>query len=250
MRIAFLYSEGYERYVQNFSFPRYCKVCGPLCDFCKNYDYSKNVVYAEKVPSSLKSEIDFNTSHFECDVLIAINVHPDVLLDVFDKAEFKALIVPVEDHRWLRPGLRLQISKKCEELGIDFESPKPFCSLKGRGLIRKFYDEFKMGFPEFEVDLDGRCIRRVRVLKSDPCGSSYYVAKMMSGFVFKDEQSLYSEVHKHQCSYPCTASMERDPELSEAPLHLAGYIMVYSFAKACRIDARNFVPKKFWKFLE
>ncbi|MCS7121828.1 MAG: hypothetical protein NZ895_04420 [Archaeoglobaceae archaeon] len=251
MRVAFIYGENCERFVCNFAFPKYCSTfgaCGVSCDFCKNYDYSSSVVFAEKVPNSGDLE-EFKIDPFECDVLVVLNVHPDVLLNIFD-VEFKALIVPVEDPRWLRPGLRLQVSKLCEEFGIDFAAPKPFCSLKGKGLIKKFSDEFKIGFPEFEVDLDGDAIRKVRVLRSDPCGSSYYVAKMMSGFILKDEQSLYSEVHKHQCSYPCTASMNRDPELGESPFHLAGYLMVYSFAKACGIDSKYFVPQKFWKFLD
>ena len=45
------------------------------------------------------------------------------------------------------------------------------------------------------------------------------------------------------------ASMERDPELIEAPFHLAGYIMVYQFSKAAGIDATHFVPEHFRSFL-
>ncbi|MEM1578405.1 MAG: DUF166 family protein, partial [Archaeoglobaceae archaeon] len=57
------------------------------------------------------------------------------------------------------------------------------------------------------------------------------------------------EVHQHQCAYPCLASMERDIELKESPFHLAGYIMVYNFCKALRIDAKDFVPEHFKKLV-
>ncbi|MDK2876103.1 MAG: thymidylate synthase, partial [Archaeoglobaceae archaeon] len=86
---------------------------------------------------------------------------------------------------------------------------------------------------------------RVEVLQSDPCGSAYFVAKRMRGFVIESSEDLYKEIHQHQCAYPCMASMERDIELIEAPFHLAGYIMVYNFSKALGINARDFVPDHF-----
>ncbi len=93
--------------------------------------------------------------------------------------------------------------------------------------------------------MDGMLIKKAEVAVSDPCGSAYFVAKRMSGYIIEDEREFWKEIHQHQCAYPCMASMERDTELGEAPFHLAGYIMVYQFSIAAGIDARNFIPEHF-----
>lgn len=258
MKFAVLYGNEFgERIICNLAFPLACPrfgACGvDFCDLCKKYDNSKDLVFAAKLPDANSNEqledVKQYLDEFSCDVVLAINVHPDILLDLHKIAEFKALIAPAENHRWILPGLRNQLFERYKELGIEFYSPKPFCSLKGDGVIGKFCEKLKIGMPEFRVKMEDNVILNVEIISSDPCGCSYYVAKKMKGYFIDDLSEFYKTIHQHQCAYPCMASMDRDPELGEAPFHLAGYITVYKFAEACGVDAKHFVPQKFWKYI-
>ncbi|MFN3383778.1 MAG: DUF166 domain-containing protein [Archaeoglobaceae archaeon] len=256
MDLGLIYSGKFgERFLCNIAFPRLCArfgACGvDFCDYCKDYDFSSNIAFALKIPEpSLLGLYVENPQevvpNFSCDLLIAINVHPDIIVSLPNLGEFKALLIPACDQKWCSPGLRNQMAKICAEFGIEFTSPKPFCSLRPKGKwVSSFYKTFAISRPKFWAELEGNTIAKVKVLENDPCGSAYYVAKKMRGFVIEKLEELYKEVHQHQCAYPCIASMERDIELKEAPFHLAGYIMVYNFCKALGIDATNFVPEHF-----
>ncbi len=244
-----------KRFVCNLAYPYLCPTFGACgidgCDYCKKYDFSSKISAVIELPEPAAmgmyvEEPRNYVDEFSSDIIIAINVHPDVLIDLPNIAEFKALIVPACNQRWCMPGLRKQLGEICEEIGIEFESPKPFCSLSGNGkILSKFCEEFSIGRPEFEVEVKDGAIYSVEVVRSDPCGSAYFVAKRMRGYVIDDVREFWKEIHQHQCAYPCMASMERDVELGEAPFHLAGYIMVYNFSRAAGIDAINFVPEHF-----
>lgn len=260
MDLGVVYSGKFgERFLCNLAFPKLCSrfgACGiDFCDYCKDYDFSSHLSFAIKIPepSALGIYVEKPAEivpRFSCEVLVAINVHPDILVSLTSLGEFRAFLVPACDQRWCSPGLRNQITRICEELGIEFTSPKPFCSLSPSGkFVAKFCETFAIGRPEFEAELEDRVVANVKVLRNDPCGSAYYVAKKMRGFVIEKLEELYKEVHQHQCAYPCMASMERDVELKEAPFHLAGYIMVYNFCKALGIDAESFVPPHFRKIV-
>ncbi|MCS7119360.1 MAG: DUF166 family protein [Archaeoglobaceae archaeon] len=260
MDLAIIYSGKFgERFLCNIAFPRLCPqfgACGiEFCDFCKEYDFSSKISSVIKLPEPsflglcVENPENF-IPNFSCDILIAINVHPDILISLPKLVNFNALIVPACDQRWCSLGLRKQISDICSEIGVEFASPKPFCSLLPKGkIISKFCKSFKIGRPEFDIEVDGDSITKVKVLRSDPCGSAYYVAKKMRGYTIGKSDELYKEIHQHQCAYPCMASMERDIELKEAPFHLAGYIMVYNFCRALGIDAKSFVPEHFRKIV-
>uniref|UniRef100_A0A7J2TJT6 Thymidylate synthase n=1 Tax=Archaeoglobus fulgidus TaxID=2234 RepID=A0A7J2TJT6_ARCFL len=256
MNLGIIYSGKFgERFLCNIAFPKLCPnfgACGiDSCDFCKDYDFSSKICFAKKLPEPYQLGLYVENPEelvekFFCDVLIAINVHPDILVSLPKLGEFKALIIPACDQKWCQPGLRNQLYRICSEIGIEFSSPKPFCSILPEGkILSMFCKIFKIGRPKFKAKLEGKTISDSTVLTSDPCGSAYYVAKKMRGFTFEKIEELYKEIHQHQCAYPCLASMERDPELKEAPFHLAGYIMVYSFCEALGIDATDFVPEHF-----
>lgn len=260
MDLGIIYSGKFgERFVCNLAYPDLCPkfgACGiESCDFCKKYDFSSNISFVQSLPEPSAiglyvEEPENYVQKFSCEVLVAINVHPDILISLPKIGEFKALIVPACDQKWCSPGLRRQLKEKCEQIGIEFTSPKPFCSLNGEGnVLKRFCNYFRIGRPEFKAKLDSNAIENAEVLRSDPCGSAYFVAKRMRGFVIDELSEFYKEIHQHQCAYPCMASMERDVELIEAPFHLAGYIMVYNFSKGVGIDASNFVPEHFKKIV-
>jgi|Deesub1362B_J571_1020462.scaffolds.fasta_scaffold00053_33 hypothetical protein len=246
------------RFVAHLAYPRSCAYFGACgideCDYCKDWDFSSNLKMAHELdePSAYGTYIDDVDSILpeiqQADIMVAINLHPDILAEIpaiIAEKGYRLLIVPAEDGRWCPPGLRGQLKRKCEEYGLYFAVPKPFCSLRGDGVVKEFVRQFRLGMPEFEVKIEGNRIVEARVITSDPCGNAYYVARRMKGHIIESVEEFWKDIHQHQCAYPCMASMDRDAELKEAPFHLAGYIMVYQFSKACGIDASEFVPEYF-----
>lgn len=240
------------RFVSNLAYPDSCPrfgACGiDFCVRCKKYSFSDIISFARELeePSSYGTfveEPEKIIGDVECDVLIGINLHPDIVSELPYAGNVKAIIIPVENPSWLSQGLREQVKRSCEELGIEFNAPKPFCSSDTP------LSELGFGKPEFRVEMNRNVIEAVEVIKSDPCGNAYYVARKMQGYEIEDVKEFWKEIHQHQCAYPCLASMERDSEIKEAPFHLAGYVMVYQFSKACGIDAVNFVPEHMRKFV-
>lgn len=141
-------------------------------------------------------------------------------------SRIKAIIVPQESPA---PIARLQIEAVCAREGIEIAFPKPFCDLQPRNdlpLIKRIVEEFKIGRPEVKVEVDRRGrIAHVDVLRSAPCGSTWFVAKQLTGVEVKNTQELYDRISEAHHSYPCTASMERDRELGDTILHKAGYMI-------------------------
>jgi hypothetical protein len=60
------------------------------------------------------------------------------------------------------------------------------------------------------------------VRRSAPCGSTWYIAKKLAGISTKQDE-LYDAIAKAHHSYPCTASMNLDPETKEPILHIGGF---------------------------
>ncbi|MGQ9468947.1 MAG: DUF166 family protein [Nitrososphaerales archaeon] len=60
------------------------------------------------------------------------------------------------------------------------------------------------------------------VLRSAPCGSTWYVAQQIKLCKIDGIEQVISNAHH---GYPCTASMEFDSELKDTILHKAGYII-------------------------
>jgi len=112
------------------------------------------------------------------------------------------------------------VGKRCRALGLGWAAPKPFCSLQpGRHpAIDRFMEYFRVGFPQLEVTVKDGLIREARVLRSAPCGNTYYVAFNLPGA--KADASVIERVAKYWHSFPCVASMEMDNELRDTILHL------------------------------
>ncbi len=257
---VFFSGEFGRRFLLNLAYPEICPklgACGlEACDHCKDYDFSSKIVMVEEFANPLSYGIYIDDplsilpEILEGDVLIAINLHPDILVELPSIAEsYKALIIPVEDPRWCSPGLRNQIAKHCEEVGIEFACPKPLCTLKPETkFISRFCEEFGFGMPEFDVEVEDYTIIKAKAL-TDTCGCSHYVAKKMIGYWIDTKDDFWKDIHQYQCAYPCLASMERDTEIKESPFHLGGYVMVYSFSNSAGIGALDFVPQHMRKFL-
>ena len=60
------------------------------------------------------------------------------------------------------------------------------------------------------------------VIRDAPCGSTWFVAKKLGWSDIPAYKETISGAHH---SYPCTASMDKDPQLGDTILHKAGYII-------------------------
>ena len=238
MRIYVAYNGKYgERVIGNLiNYKNFCISCDKLCIFCrddKTLNFADNIIGIYNQPANLPVYIEDPTEYMpsslpENDVLLAINIHPDIISEIPNLAKnagTRLIIAPIEEPNWLSAGLKNQIKEKCERLGIVFTAPKPFCSLK-KGedpLIDNFIEHFKIGFPKLKIGIKNDNIVTVQVLCSQPCGCAYYVARKLINVPIDDKlDEVISNAHH---AYPCTASMERDIEFKDTILHKAGYII-------------------------
>ncbi|MEM2972362.1 MAG: DUF166 family protein [Candidatus Bathyarchaeia archaeon] len=245
LSLVFIYSgEFAERIIRNLiNDPSFCKSCGLYCDSCKYgvYSFVRNIRAAIQLPNSseLPAFIDNPEGYMpreipKASLCVASGLHRDLLLELpnrIQNAEIKALIVPIEDFNEVPSGLKKQVETLCRELGLESAFPKPFCSLEpteDKTVISMFVNEFMTGKPLLEISTTKRdkreVIESVTVRRSAPCGSTWYVAKKLVGVETRRE-ILYDVIAKAHHSYPCTATMNVDPEAKEPILHLGGYII-------------------------
>jgi len=229
-----------ERVIGNLiNYSTFCISCADACTHCKGAKYG----FADRVkgffklpaPSLLPVFIEDSAREYlpkeipNADIAIVSEIHNDILLElpiILKDSGIKAMIVPQESPaRIARP----QIEEVCKREGVEIVFPKPFCDLQpldDKPLIRRFTDKFGIGRPEVRVEVDRRgCIAHVDVLRSAPCGSTWFVAKQLVGVEVENRRELYERISESHHSYPCTASMEKDRELGDTILHKAGYII-------------------------
>lgn len=260
LTLIFIYSGDFaERVIRNLiNDPSYCKPCGLLCDSCKYnvYSHVQNIRAAIELPSpsELPAFLDSPERYMprklpKADLCIASGLHKDLLLELpnqMQKTGIRGLIVPIEDFNEVPSGLRKQTEEKCRELGLENAFPKPFCSLEPSDTvptISRLVTELKIGRPSLEVSTVKRgeheFVESATVRRSAPCGSTWYVARKLFG-VETRKNVLYDSIAKAHHSYPCTATMNTDPELKEPILHVGGYIIREEVEKALRQKAADY----------
>ncbi|MGA2385085.1 MAG: DUF166 family protein [Candidatus Bathyarchaeia archaeon] len=252
LALVFVYSKDFmERVIRNLiNDPCFCQSCGLYCESCKYnvYSFVRNVRAAIQLPSpsELPAFID-NPEDFmpkklpKADVCLASGLQKDLLLELpnqLKKAGIKALIAPIEDWTEVPVGVRKQVETRCNELGLECAFPKPFCTLEpeaDKPTIARFIEETKVGRPLLEITLSmvdkKEVIECVVVRRSAPCGSTWYIARKLAGVPTKKEE-LYDAISKAHHSYPCTATMETDPETKEPILHIGGFTIREEVEKA------------------
>jgi hypothetical protein len=250
--LVFVYSGDFmERVIRNLiNDPCFCQSCGLYCESCKYnvYSFVRNVRAAIQLPkpADLPDFIDNPEEHMpkklpKTDICLASGLHKDLLLELpehIKKAGIKALIAPIEDWQEVPLGVRKQVEAKCRELGLECAFPKPFCTLtpeKDKPTIARFIAETKVGRPLLEISLTtigkDEVIECAVVRRSAPCGSTWYIARKLAGVSTKQE-ALYDAIAKAHHSYPCTATMNTDPETKEPILHIGGFTIREEVDKA------------------
>lgn len=155
------------------------------------------------------------------DLILAINIHPELLLEIpaqVGGGSVRALIAPVEDPNWVKPGLRRQVSEACVREEIECAFPKPFCSLEPTTpAITEFCEEFGVGAPAFDITVIGGKVAAVEVRRGSPCGLTDFVAENLVGLPADD--SLVERASRLHHSHPCLASMNMDPDTGDTIMH-------------------------------
>jgi hypothetical protein len=215
--------------------PEFCTACAAECTHCRDAygrDFSDDLAGVFAFPSVLPHVIEDLEQYLPPkvpphDALLVIHIHEQILLELLKRCSrwgTKCVVVPLEAPDWITQSARVQASALCRAAGVEIAFPKPFCGFKPApgGALAAFRDYFRIGYPEVELGVEDGFITKANVIASGACGSTYYIARWLIGRSLDDD--LVTEViSKRLHSFPCTASMERDPELGDdTPLHIAG----------------------------
>jgi len=159
------------------------------------------------------------------DLVVSLGEEPgvaEILPEIVRAAGASAVIVPVDNRAWVPPGLAKQLERAFKRLGISAVFPVPFCSLRESDsedpLIREFALHF--GLPQVELEVERERIVGGRVLRSAPCGSTYFVVENLKGERIQDAEERAGILHHN---YPCLATMNIDWQFQDTLMHRAGY---------------------------
>lgn len=250
----------------------FCKACELLekdvkCDKCREHlgNFSSSIFFYEKIGENVPDFIEDPEEYLpkslpQVDFIMVVGIHQDLLsgLPEYLKGKnVKAVIVPVENPKWVQPGLQVQVLEAFESYGIQAAFPKPFCALskelneynqegfnitKKRHYIIDFIDHYKIGVPmvSFLLSKDGKTIEDTCVLQCAPCGSSYFVVQQLKAkYLENGEVSLNERISKAHHSYPCNASMDQDTILKDSILHVGGYLIRNAVRRALNLEEQE-----------
>jgi len=171
----------------------------------------------------------------DCQLLITLSESPgmsSLIPDLARASGAQAVIAPIDNSKWLPPGLKNSILGSLSDKKIAVAFPKPFCTLEAN-TGNEFIDEFasRFGSPELNISLEEGRVKKVKLLRGSPCGSSAHVAEKLLGLNEEDAE-LQAGLLLH--SYPCLASMEIDQDYRDALMHVSGYTIKDSVRRALR----------------
>jgi len=234
LKLFIVYNDEFaERVVGNLvNTSSYCKSCGFTCTYCRQLfgSFAADIQAVYKTPLDLPSFVEEPEKYLphnppDCEVILAVGLHPDILATMpvlAEKMKAKAFIVPLENRNWCPRGLRRQLEESLGEMGVEYAFPKPFCTLEKTGtpVIDGFIRRYSIGKPLVKVKVAKGMNTGAEVLRSAPCGSTWYVAQQIKWTKISDLEDTVAVAHH---AFPCTASINVDPELGEPILHVAGY---------------------------
>ena len=171
----------------------------------------------------------------QAEVVIAIAL-PSTLLGalpgLLSGTQCRALVVPVEDPSWLRPGPALQLERACQAAGLECAVPVPFCVLvPSTETITQFCEQYSLGRPRLQMTSSNGALTEARCLRGAPCGLTHWVADQLPGLLL-EEVAARAKVSHH--ARPCFASMALVPETGDTLMHESLDILMAAVAKAVR----------------
>ncbi len=217
MKLYFLISGRFgEKVVGNLvNIPNFCRVCGTSCDYCRiRYgSFSSDIAGVNMIPSDVPSFIDDPENYLpkqapKADIIVAIGIQIDILTAIprlVQKVGAKGIVVPIEDVGWCSQKIQRNIEKELIDMDVESSFPKPFCMMEesGKPIIDTFVKEYKIGRPHLEITIRKDRIIDVEVLRSAPCGSSWFTAHEIKDTNLNDLDRTIWRSHR---GYPCTAS--------------------------------------------
>ncbi len=242
MRFAVLYSHPFgERVISNLvNEPGHCRACGSACDGCKYGEYSllDDLVTAERLPGPeelpemLEDPDEYLPELPRVDVLLAVRLHPDLLMELPERYEIRALIVPVEAPDWIDPWTEDRLREACEGAGVELTIARPGCDLEPPGPVtERFCERGRIGRPRLSLRVEGGVVVGAGVIRSAPCGCTWFVARRLVGVDAEPEAVREAAFEAHH-SFPCTASMEVDERLGDTPLHVGARLHIRAALRA------------------
>ncbi|MDD3984671.1 MAG: DUF166 family protein [Methanobacterium sp.] len=168
---------------------------------CKEFDC--DFIELEKPESILMEEIEIAQEILENlkskDIIISYVLHPDLLLELVEQLQDYVGWIIVG--AWKGEGFKNQIEKY-----DNIVCPENMCDLEESG--DEVFNEFvsKFGKPIVQIELIGNKVSKVHVLRSSPCGSTFFVAQEMIG---EDVNNLPIKAGLKVQHYPCRASKMR-----------------------------------------
>jgi hypothetical protein len=194
------------------------------------------VVEQVKLPKNMPQIIDepdefLPASLPQAGLVLALGESPpagQLIGAVVKKTGAKAVICPVDNNAWVPPGMVNQLKRELGAMGVAAAFPKPFCSLSGSGdpVIDEFARHF--GKPALRIRC-GNTLEEITVIRGAPCGSTHHMASACTG-VRMDESREKCALTAHH--YPCLASMDIDPELSDTIMHKSGFLVMDEVERA------------------
>ena len=151
--------------------------------------FMEDVEIAEEALESLKST----------DIIISYILHPDLLLELVEQLhDYVGWIIV---GAWKGEGFKNQIEEYDNVI-----CPENMCDLEESG--DEVFNEFvsKFGKPIVEIEIEGNKVSKVHVLRSSPCGSTFFVADEMVG---EDVNNLPIKAGLKVQHYPCRAPKMR-----------------------------------------
>jgi hypothetical protein len=210
---------------------------------------SPEAVSAHQVPAALPPMLDDPAEFLppgsgQADVIIAVNLHPELLVEVAAQAAGRALIAPIEDPSWVRPGLQRQVTQVCSRRGIETAFPKPFCALvPSTPAIAEFCAQFRAGRTEITLTISDGRVAAVEVLRGAPCGLTAFLAQKLIGLPADDSLPERAGILHH--TYPCLATMNPDPATGDTVMHASLHLVRTCVAEAlARAGANATVPRQ------
>lgn len=193
---------------------------------------SPESVDAYQVPRSLPPVLDDAAEYLPAelgagDVIIAVNIHPEMLLEIPNMVAgvaTRALIAPIEDPNWIKPGLVKQVTQECAHRGLESAFPKPFCALEPTTpVIQEFCETYGVGVPTFRFEISDGKVAAVEVLSGAPCGLTDFVAEQLVGL--PADETLPEKAGQLHHSYPCLSSMVMDPAFGDTIMHKSLFLL-------------------------
>jgi len=189
------------------------------------------------LPTMMEDPLEFLPQDIpKADLVISLGEHPGVaeLLPAIVKASgARAVIAPVDNRAWLPPGLAKQVERDLQKMGVTVVFPVTFCSLGEKDSDDPLIVEFARSFgcPEVEISAEADRVKEARVIRSAPCGSTYFVAEALTGTKVQDAEEKSGILHHN---YPCLATMNVDWQFHDTLMHRAGYFTKQAVHRALK----------------